>query len=192
MGLDRRIRDAFDEEARSIEPEVASRLSAVETAARRGSGAPVGSLLLAALVLGAVLLVPLALSGGQAPSPRPSPTTSMPATASVAGTYVTELDAMDVEVPGVDVAGSWSMTLRLDGVIELVPPTTFTGSEAAGHSYAVDGGTFRTDLYRNDYCATLGRYTWTRTGDVLRLTSVEDTCAIRRAILGTMPWTREP
>ena len=78
------------------------------------------------------------------------------------------------------------------GVLTLTPPTkSVDGTDGA--SYAVAGAQVRVDAFVNGVCNELppGTYSWSTSGDGLRLTAVDDPCAPRAALLaGT--WTGGP
>ena len=99
------------------------------------------------------------------------------------------LDPADPGVADLGLAGTWSMTLAADGTIDLAPPSSFAGSRATGHTFSLAGSMFRTDLYYNDYCNSVGVYAWTRSNGELTFTSSSDGCAIRMTLLGTHPWS---
>ena len=193
MSLDRRVRDAFDRAAATVEPNVELHLDATLRRAAEPSRASVLGTVLAAsaatvaLVIAIRLLgIPNAGIGDPSSDPTASPTASGP-NAAVAGTYsVALLDAdAGVEASDLGLAGTWSITLEPSGAIEVEPPTTFVGSRAGGHTFSLDGSTLRTDLYYNDYCSSIGVYRWETRGGGLALTVAEDDCEIRRTILAT-------
>ena len=80
--------------------------------------------------------------------------------------------------------GTWSMRFDHDGVFELVGPAT-TSASTEGASYALEAHSLRVDVFVNNVCSELpaGRYLWSRTGDVLTLTVLEDRCPVRAALL---------
>ena len=84
------------------------------------------------------------------------------------------------------------MTLLPSGELELAPPPGFEGSRAEGHTFSLDGSTFRTDLYFNDYCSTVGTYTWTAASDTLLLAVADDGCQLRATLLATRAWDLAP
>jgi hypothetical protein len=192
MSLDRRLREAFDRIASTVDPDIDLNLErTLERSARPLLASALGPLMAAsvatvALVIGVrLLMMPIQEPGGPSAAPvGPSQSDTM---AAVAGAYTVTLVDADPGVATADLtlAGTWSITLGTNGVMELVPPPTFEGSRAAGHTFNLDATTLRTDLYYNDYCNSIGTYTWAKTGDTLILTVVEDDCAIRRTLLAT-------
>jgi hypothetical protein len=206
MPLDARVRNALRRAAASVEPDVEGRLSATIGAASGSRSAfPIGLLAAAAillLVIGASgiagggrrvvappaqTVVPALPSGVPAAGPTAGATAAPPQ--GVVGTWTVTLGAGDADASGLGITGTWTMTLRSSGAIDLLAPATFSGSRATGHTYAVNGTSFRTDLYYNDYCDSIGTYAWTRSSDALAFTPTADTCAIRRAVLATRAWS---
>jgi hypothetical protein len=206
MSLDRRLRDELRREAAAIEPDVERQLGAVEARARRRGGIGASTLLLAAaIVVAAVILrVPDPRLGdgagsSRSPSPvassSPSPSPSAPATyPEIAGTYVAMLDSADTAVKRDALGGEWTMRLQPEGVVFLSPPASFVpgASGLSGIAFSLVGDRFRTNLFYNDYCNSIGTYAWSRAGNTLTFTQVDDTCSIRRTLLATTPWVIGP
>jgi hypothetical protein len=206
MSLDRRLRDELRREAEAIEPDVERHLGAVEARARRRGGIGASTLLLAAaIVVAAIILrVPdprlsgeVGSSGSPSPvaSSSPSPSPSAPATyPEIAGTYVAMLDSADTAVKRDALGGEWTMRLQPEGVIFLSPPASFVpgASGLSGIAFSLVGDRFRTNLFYNDYCNSIGTYAWSRAGNTLTFTEVDDTCSIRRTLLATTPWVIGP
>jgi hypothetical protein len=205
MSLDRRLRDELERQAAAIEPDVERHLGAVEARARRRGGIGAPTLVLAtAIVVAAILLrVPDPRLGEPGSSGSPSPTASSlslpsqsaPATYSeIAGTYLTTLDAADAAVRRDALGGEWTMRLEPDGVVLLSPPASFVpgASGLSGVAFSLVGDRFRTNLFYNDYCSSIGTYAWSRAGGNLTFTVVDDTCSIRQTLLATSPWATVP
>jgi len=206
MSLDRRLRDELRREAAAIEPDVERHLGAVEARARRRGGIGASTLLLAAaIVVAAIILrVPDPRLGdgpgsSRSPSPvassSPSPAPSAPATyPEIAGTYVATLDSADTAVKRDALGGEWTMRLEATGVVFLSPPASFVpgASGLSGIAFSLGGDRFRTNLFYNDYCNSIGTYAWSRAGNSLTFTQVDDTCSIRRTLLATTPWVIGP
>lgn len=203
MSLDRRIREELQRAADSMQPDVERNLGAVEARARRGRGVSASLLLVAAVVVLVVVSIRMGTSssdgaepgGSAAPSPTaiPSEPSSSAAAASypqVAGTYVVTLDPSDAAVARDGLAGQWTMRLQPDGVALLSAPSSFQpgASGLSGITYALTGDRFRTDLFYNDFCSSIGTYTWSLAQGRLQLTPVDESCAIRRTLLSTAPW----
>lgn len=204
--LDRRIRDELQRAAETIHPDVERNLGAVEARVRRGGGVSISLLLVAAVVV--LIVVSTRLGGGPsdsagpgaspAPSSTPaSSTSSSPLAVSylqIAGTYVVTLDPSDAAVARDGVAGLWTLRLQPDGVALLSAPQTFQpgASSLSGITYALAGDRFRTDLFYNDFCSSIGTYAWSLAQGSLRLTPVDETCPIRRTLLSTASWDVAP
>jgi len=192
MSLDDRLRDAFERSADSIEPAVEANL---EQAIRRGTLArqvrlaPLVATAVAVLlvIIGVRYLFPGVLVG--VPDVTPTPTGTQRVDLSrVAGAYLVTLAADDPQVSELGMAGDWLLTLRPTGGMDLTPPPSFAGSDAEGHTFTIDGPTFRTDLYYNDYCDDIGEYEWSPTPNGLSLALIQDGCEIRRVLMSTHPW----
>jgi hypothetical protein len=54
-------------------------------------------------------------------------------------------------------------------------------------AFSLTGDRFRTNLFYNDYCDSIGSYVWNRAAS-LSFTSVDDSCSIRKTLLATTPW----
>jgi hypothetical protein len=207
MSLDRRIRDEFRREAAAIEPDIERHLGAVEARARRRGGIGSSTVLIAvvAVVVAAVILrVPeTRLGAGPGSSGAPPPAASGSPTAAssagksypeIAGTYQATLDSANAAVKRDGVGGQWTMRLDATGVVFLSPPPSFVSgaSGLSGIAFSLAGDRFRTDLFYNDYCNSIGTYGWSRAGGQLTFTQVDDTCSIRRTLLATTPWQTSP
>jgi hypothetical protein len=88
----------------------------------------------------------------------------------------------------------WTMRLEPNGTVLLSPPATFLpgASGLSGVAFSLTGDRFRTNLFYNDYCNSIGNYVWSRAAGGLTFTSVDDTCAIRRTLLATTAWRPAP
>jgi hypothetical protein len=202
MSLDRRLRDQLRREAAAIEPDTERHLGAVEARARpRGGIGGLTLLLAAAIVVAAVILRVPSVEQGTGPGgslgPTPAPTPSSSAAAQypeIAGTYETTLDGSDPAVKRDGLAGQWTMRLESDGVVFLSPPASFVpgASGLSGVAFSLVGDRFRTNLFYNDYCSSIGTFAWARTGNRLTLTPVDDTCSIRRTLLASGAWQAKP
>jgi hypothetical protein len=196
------MRGSLRRVADDVVPDVERRLSStLDRAERRRERMPVALIATATLVL--VILVAMPQLSGRPGEVAPSvgdtgvhPGTTAPAVSpdtsrfdAVAGTWRVDLDAGDPGVTELGLAGTWVMTLRGTGAVDLLAPATFAGSRASGHAFSLDGSTFRTDLYYNDYCDTVGSYSWRRSEAGLVFEPVADACAIRIALLGARPWS---
>jgi hypothetical protein len=204
VSLDRRLRSELDRDAGRIVTDLERNLGAVEARARRRSSIGSSALLATAAVIVLAIVVRLGSSvpsGGASPSPTmatPSPTTMAaspsPSFAAIAGTYTVSLDASNAAVAANHLAGSWTMRLVVDGEIFLSPPASFGSgtSSLSGLAFTLAADRFRSNIFYNDFCSSIGTYTWSLSGGHLVFASVDDTCAIRRALLSTAPWQIGP
>lgn len=204
MPLEGRIREELRRAAEAIEPSVERNLGAVEARARRRDAFSAPLLLVAAVVV--VLVVAIRLDGGSnqgiggpvGPSPTPpASATPSPTPASypqIAGTYILKLDASNAAVGRDGLAGQWTLRLQPDGVALLSAPQAFQpgASSLSGITYALAGDRFRTDLFYNDFCSSIGTYTWALGNDRLTFSPVDETCSVRRTLLSTLPWEIAP
>jgi hypothetical protein len=197
MPLDQRMRETFERTAAAHEPDVELRLDAtLRNGIRPQRQTGFGSLLAAAAGV-VVLVVVVRLAGGQLfgpGAPTSSPGASPAANDAIAGRYTVTLLASDpgITTGDLDLTGIWSMTLLPSGAMELAAPPDFAGSRAEGHAYSLEGASFRTDLWFNDYCSTVGSYTWTASSDTLLLAVADDGCQLRATLLATRAWDLAP
>ncbi|OGO53553.1 MAG: hypothetical protein A2V84_01185 [Chloroflexi bacterium RBG_16_70_13] len=189
MSLDRRLRGALGRAAQTVEPDTDERLRIVLDRGRARREQPLGLALIGAATIVVLLIGTRYLPGIQGPGVVPA--ASPDPRAAVAGTYAVTLQPSDPGVTGLGLAGIWSITLQPSGAIDLEPPATFEGSAATGHTFAIEGDSFRTDLYYNDYCDSVATYGFVSTSSSLTFTARGDTCEIRLALLATRPWVRE-
>lgn len=203
MSFDRRLRESLQEATAAIEPEVERNLRAVEARSGRRSGVGVSTLLVAAAIVVAALILRFPDRLGTAPgstpnatvaptlAPSPGVSLSVPASyPQIAGTYRVVLDPADPTVQKDDVGGAWTMRLEADGAVLLSPPPTFLpgANGLSGIAFSLAADRFRTDLFYNDYCNSVGTYVWNLVAGRLSFTSVDDTCSIRKTLLTTTPW----
>lgn len=193
------------ERADAIEPDLDRQLGAVEAGARHRRGVHPATLLLAAAVVVAALILRVPGpaekgSGGAGASPvataSPHPGPSQAATSSaatypeIAGTYHVALDPADTAVAKDGLGGSWTMRLSPDGAVFLSPPPDFApGADSlSGIAFSLSGDRFRTNLFYNLACNSVGGYVWHLSAGQLAFTAVDDACSIRRTLLMTLPW----
>lgn len=201
MSLDRRLRDELRQEADGIEPDVERHLGAVEAGARRRSGGLGASTLLvaAAIVVAAMIL---RFPGGVSPGPGGVPSSSVapsigasaaspsaPASyPQIAGTYSVTLDPSNAAVKQDGVGGTWTIRLEPTGAVVLSPPAAYAPGAigTTGIAFSLTGDRFRTNLVPN--CNSVGNYIWNLAAGRLSFTSADDACSIRRTLLTTTPW----
>ena len=205
MSFDRRIRNALEREAARLEPDVERQLGAVESRVRRGSSIGWGTVVLAAAVLVAAMILrtqgaalPAGVGSSGSASGTPAPSASAEASPvsypQVSGTYTVTLDPTTATVKRDGLGGLWTLRLLPDGEVLLTAPSTYSAgaNSLTGVAFSVSGGEFRTNLFINGSCATVGSYAWSRAGGGLALTPVDDTCSVRRTLLATKPWSVAP
>jgi hypothetical protein len=190
MTLDRRVRTALEDGSAGVPLHVERSLEAVQR--RRRHQVIRHRVALGAALAGLAVAVPLtvrAVLPGTHETPTPAGGTS--AMETLAGDYRSTITAADSTGVTPSVAGTWSLHLGADGRVQVEAPDGFAGErQPTGVTFIADASTWRTDLYRGDFCPSLGAYGWQRTGTQLRLIAQSDTCAVRRAILGSEPWIR--
>jgi hypothetical protein len=122
----------------------------------------------------------------------PTPTPSVGATdfSAIAGSYRVELSNADATVAANHMAGTWTIRLRRDGAMQLSIPAGFTreGQAPAGNAFTLAASQFRTNLFYNDFCHSIGVYRWQLRGTRLTFTPLSEDCAIRRAVFASRPW----
>ena len=86
-------------------------------------------------------------------------------------------------------AGDWTLTLRPDGRLLVVPPAGYEGL-TSGELYSAAGDEFRTTLFQTDVCSGIGvgAYTWVRTPRGVTFTAAGDECAARRDFFTKNSW----
>jgi hypothetical protein len=201
MSLERRLKDQFEEEAARIEPPVAQNLMTIEhRAARRRDPISPLVLLLGALIIGILIVV---RAVGPTPNPAPGfgvqPTVPGPSSGpstydAIAGWYSLTLDDSVPAVKNEGVGGQWRMELRPSGELAVSPPIGFRlgGAPPSGVAFSLSGDRFRTNLFFNETCGSIGVYSWELNGDTLTLTHLDDSCSVRATLLASRPWTRVP
>lgn len=204
MSLEDRLRRDLERTAEGIVPDIERNLGIVEARAhpRPTAGGPM--LLLAAVVIAAAIVFRfgVAPSGVGAPSPSVapspaalSPVPSAPASyTAIAGTYTVTLDPSNTAVAKDKLGGTWTMRLLATGEIFLSPPASFGSgtSSLSGLAFTLSGDRFRNNIFYNDYCSSIGTYTWSLEAGRLAFAPVDDTCDIRRTLLSTTPWQTSP
>ena len=85
--------------------------------------------------------------------------------------------------------GSWTMRLSPDGAVSSPPPDFSPGADSlSGIAFSVSGDRFRTNLFYNLACNSVGIYVWHLSAGQLAFTAGDDACSIRRTLLMTLPW----
>jgi hypothetical protein len=205
VSFDRRIRSELERDAHRIVPDVERNLGAVEARARGRSTVGTPALVFAAAVIAVAIVLRLGVSlppsGGPGPAPSgPTASGSTPSTSptpsygAIAGTYVVTLDPTVAAIARDHLGGAWTMRLLADGEIFLSPPATFGSgtSSLSGLAFTLAGDRFRSNIFYNDFCNSIGTYTWSLQGGRLSFAPVDETCAIRQELLSTSQWQAGP
>jgi len=189
MSFDRRLREGLDRASIAAEPNVEGSLFTVLAERRRRARAR--RLALAVAVAGLAALVTafgVSIVDGLRSDDR-APTVA--AVHQLAASYEVTLTEAESATVRPSLAGLWRMRLRSDGEIVLTAPETFAAERnPLGVSFTADDATFRTNIFYNDFCTSIGTYSWHLTDLQLTFDTVSDACVIRRALLTTKPWTR--
>ena len=203
MSLDRRLREELQRDAERVVPDVERNLGAVEARAHQRASIGSPALLGAAVVIAAAIVWRFGASppttggpgssGAVTSSASPVPSTG-PSYDAIAGTYVLTLDPADSTVSKYGLGGAWTMRLASDGEIFLSPPASFGSgtSSLSGIAFTIAADRFRNNIFYNDYCSSIGTYTWSIQGSRLAFAPVEENCPIRQALLSTTPWRTGP
>ena len=208
VAFDHRLRNELNRDADRVVADVERNLGAVQTRARRQGSIGSPAILAAAALIALAIVIrfgstPSSLGGPgtSIASPNPSPAhpsdsraSESPSYSAIAGTYVVTLDAANPAVAQNRLRGSWTMRLAADGEIFLSPPASFGSgtSSLSGLAFTLAADRFRSNIFYNDFCSSIGTYSWSLGNGRLSFTPVDDTCPIRRALLSTVPWRIGP
>jgi hypothetical protein len=124
------------------------------------------------------------------PAVTPSPSITATDFSAIAGTYRFDLSDGDAAVAANHMAGTWTIQLKPNGAMELSVPAGFTreGQAPAGNAFTLAASQFRTNLFFNDFCHSVGVYRWSLRGTRLTFTALSEDCPIRQAIFASQPW----
>jgi hypothetical protein len=188
MSFDQRIREGLERAAAAARADVERSLHTVLRRRRRRTLLRrVGLAFATAGLAASVAVIGANLSEVVSPD-RTGPPAAEP---ELAGTYEVTLTEADAAGMPLSVAGTWRMELRHDGVAVLSAPETFGAEQnPRGESYEADAVTFRTNVFYNNFCSSVGTYAWRMTGRSLTFEVSDDDCELRRAVLATEPWTK--
>jgi len=183
MSVEDRLRHGLERNAISFVPEGERRLTAVRARQRRRRGLQASAVAAVATVTAFLGLG--VLTGGD-PDVRPaSPAENRTASSTapvLTGEYTRRLrDAGDR-------TGRWVLGFGAEGTLDVTAPPGYRGV-VSGALFTTDQG-LRTNLFDQDLCSGrgLGTYTWGRSGTVLELVVVDDTCAARVGLLSGGSW----
>ena len=144
---------------------------------------------LAIVAVGGPRLVDV-LRTDQPAGPTPSPSVAAPDFSSIAGTYTVELTNGDATVAANHMAGTWTIELGRDGTMQLSIPAGFTreGQAPVGNAFTLAASQFRTNLFYNDFCHSIGVYRWGLRGTRLTFSPLIEDCPVRQAIFASQHW----
>jgi hypothetical protein len=189
MSLDRRLREGLGRIAAGIDPDVDWHLRRAVRGARRrvvlrraSATLAAAAVIITSLVIAPRVLDALSSLTRRPPAGHPVPTVAEPTTVgnqAIAGTYRRSVPPGDLDVRSNHLAGRWVIELRSDGTMTVTAP--------------VRADTFRTTLFIQDVCSNLPvpTYRWTRVGERLRFTPIDDRCGARVALLASGPWVSD-
>jgi hypothetical protein len=115
-----------------------------------------------------------------------------PSPVAIVGTYRTALPRSDPEVAELRVAGTYTLRLRQNGVIQLSTPPGFEDAHesASGDAYRVTGNVVTIGSFTTFSCpGTVGTYRIELTATELRLAPIDEPCALRATIFSSRPWS---
>jgi hypothetical protein len=192
MPLDDRLREGLRADADLVVPDTDRHLAVVRGRGRVGPSttgwlvaATATIVVIAVLVLG---IPPGAPSTGPGATNEPTPRASSVVPPGLEGTgWTVTLLASDPGVAELGMAGAWSIRFGRDSAMAVTSPALATSRDA----YALDDGVFATNLFASDHdstCAGPGEY-HVSLGAGRVTFSGSDTCAQRRVLLTTRPWS---
>jgi hypothetical protein len=188
MSFDGRLREGLDRAASPLDPDIEGSLQSVLARRRRRVHVRQAALILATAVAVAASVLGVRIGLGARSADEAS---SADGTEQIVGGYEVTLTADDSAGVLPSLVGRWEMQLNTDGTVELAAPDTFRAEQnPLGISYTATESAFRTNIFYDDFCQSLGSYSWRRTADGLVFDLMDDGCEIRRALLTSQPWTR--
>ncbi len=188
MSVDQRLRNGVARIASEVTVDPSSALKIVQSRARRQVRMIriVQVFAVAAAVALGVMVVPPAFDHVRQPTdPAVQPGSELE------GTYVVDvIDNPANRTAGV--VGRWVVTLGPNGLIEIIPPSTYPGPRT-GPTYRIEGNELRTDvLVESVGCqatgAFVGIYRWARNDTILRFVLISDACPARIALFTGQDW----
>jgi hypothetical protein len=192
MSLDKRVRDALERTSLIVDPDVPRDLASVHRKARRAVIRQRTTMVLVAagLVVLTLFFGPRVLEVIR--DQRHVPASPPPVAAGpLPGSYRVDLTGTGGSIASSGVDGAWSMTFNGDGSIVWNPPPGSGLIESLPRdTYQASEATLTTNLFARSLCqgSGIGTYGWVRSGGTLMLDATSDDCAVRRAILTSIPW----
>jgi hypothetical protein len=194
MSIDTRLRQGLDRSASGATADLVDDLPGALARGRRRKRVLV-AVRVTALAAGLAIV---ALGGSRLigsyrtdqPASTPSPSLSTGDFSAISGTYTVELTNADATVSANHMAGTWTMQLSRDGAMQLLIPSTFTreGHAPAGNAFTLSASQFRTNLFYNDFCHSIGVYRWQLRGARLVFFPLSEDCAVRQAVFSSEQW----
>jgi P pilus assembly chaperone PapD len=104
------------------------------------------------------------------------------------GKFETKLTGKGANTEHGDLDGTWTIDLAnpTSGHLKL----TVNGHQKGGGKYTISGTTITLTPKKAGTCKTTAKYTFTLSGNTLKFTPINDTCAVRRDVLTHGPWTK--
>lgn len=187
MSIEQRIRKGLAANAADVLTPVESDLASVLGRRRTRVRVQVGAAVAASAVIVATPWAALTWLGEDSVSP------TEPAR-DITGSYEADVDAVGRMS---DLAGTWTVTLGADGVVEVEPPAGYDGPRAGvGESYRLAGGELTTNLFLGwpgcqRSTPAVGVYRVVETATSLTFEPIDDTCPAR-ARLFDATWEELP
>jgi hypothetical protein len=195
MPVERRLREGMQRNADGLNPDVDRLLAEVVRKTRRrvmlrraAIVVTAATALFLALAVGPRALDALRSAREQVPATRPPHTTS--GVQALTGSFTRRLTASSPAVRANQMAGEWTIDLHADGTMTVTAPPAFNGVLSVVQ-FQVTGNRFRTSMFIQDVCTNLalGTYRWSRSGDTLTFTVIDDACEARVTLFASERWT---
>ena len=188
MSFDGRLREGLDRAASPFDPDIEGALQSVLARRRRRVRVRQAALVLATAVAVAALVLGVRIGPGARLADEAS---SADGIEQIFGRYEVALTADDNAGVSPSLAGRWEMQLNANGTVDLAAPDTFRAEQnPLGISYTATESAFRTNIFYDNFCLSVGSYTWRRSIDGLVFEVMVDACEIRRVLLTSRPWAR--
>jgi hypothetical protein len=140
-------------------------------------------------------LVAVSLGERAAPvAPGPAATAeTTPASQALTGTFTTTVPAAAPSAQRRGLAGGWTLRFQGQGNLTVQAPAGYAGV-LSGALFTATPGQLRTGLFATDLCSGsgVGVYHWTRSGQTLVLTVVDDACEGRVTVFTSAVWKSVP
>lgn len=134
------------------------------------------------------------LTSDRQPASSPTPDPDRRLYQEIAGQYRVTLTATDPGVSVARLAGTYTMQLLPEGVVQLSAPVGALqeGTAPSGITYRLTGDRFTTNAFVNISCpGTVATYRWELVDGLLLFSPLKDSCGIRRTLFTARPWVLE-